>query len=84
MFEFMEGFWERSNPALLIGGVALAMFTSPKIRKATRQTLVKGIGAVLALANEASQVATKAKEEWQSIVEETREQSKMRQAEETS
>jgi hypothetical protein len=84
MFEFLEGFWERSNPALIIGGVALAMFTSPNFRKATRKTLVKGMAAVMSLANEAGQVAAKAKEEWQSIVEETQEQSKMRATEETS
>jgi hypothetical protein len=84
MFEFMEGFWERSNPALLIGGVALAMFTSPKFRKTARKTLVKGMAAVMSLANEAGQAATKAKAEWQSIVEETQEQSHMKTAEETT
>ncbi len=81
MFEFLEGFWERSNPALLIGGVALALLTAPKVRKATRKTLVKGMAAVMSLANEASQLGTKAKEEWQSIVEESREQSKTMSAE---
>jgi hypothetical protein len=82
LFEFLEGFLERSNPALIIGGVALALFTSPQIRKTTRKTLVKGMAAVMSLANEASQMGTKAKEEWQSMVAETQEQMKMKPTEE--
>lgn len=84
MFEFLEGFWERSNPALFIGGAVLALFTSDKIRKATRKTLVTGMAAVMSLTNEASQIGTKAKQEWQSIMNESREESKTQPAEQTT
>lgn len=76
MFDFLEGFWERTNPALLIGGVALAILTTPQIRKAARKTIVKGMAAMISLANEAGQLGAKAKEEWESMVEETQEQIK--------
>jgi hypothetical protein len=84
LFEFWEGFFERTNPTWLIGGVALAIFSTPRLRKATRKTIVKGMAAVMSLANEASQLGTKAKAEWQSMVDETQEQIKMRTTEEQS
>ena len=74
MFDFMEGIWEGNNPVLIAGGIVLALFTSPKVRKATRRALVKSIAGVMAIANEASQLGTKAKNEWNSIIEESKHQ----------
>jgi hypothetical protein len=57
-------------PGWIAGAAAVALVSSPTVRKTARRLAVRGLSAVLMTAVAVRQAGTKAKEEWQSLVQE--------------